>query len=383
MDIFSTDSPSSIRLQGRYLSGRAGHPLMSLEELSELPEGLEFPVAATVADREGVVIGSGILDPHDPVAAWRRFSWQEGASFDGAYVADAIASALERRSDEACQRLIASDADYLPGLTVDIYAEVLLIKSEHAAVEVHLEAICEIFSELIAPREIVLDQRSAHREAFGLEQGVSTLSGQNLKGFWIEVDELQYRLDPLKGEKPGFFLDLREQHALVGSLCAGRRVLDGFAHQGAFALQAARAEATEVVAVDHSSDAVKTIGANAQKNGLTVQAVEADMLSYLQESEAGSWDAIILDPPETCSESDYTGLLKEAFRVLTQGGLLAVYARNAEYSSLSFEQMVAKAAASEGREGRIFARTGQPFDFPTLLQLPESAYLKGIILQVE
>jgi 23S rRNA (cytosine1962-C5)-methyltransferase len=226
---------------------------------------------------------------------------------------------------------------------------------------------------LVAPREIVVDELGTLR----------TQSGNNLKGFWIDVDGLQYRIDLLNPAKPVFYLDQREQHALVGSLCHDRRVLDGFAGQGGFALQAAQAGARAVVAVDLSDKAAKTLGANAQKNGFSVQAVEADLLSYLEGAEASAFDAVILDPPEAYSFENFEKLLMEVFRVLAQGGLLAVYSRGMEVSQESFERLISRAASAQGREGRIFAKTGQPFDFPSLLSLPESVVLKGLILQVE
>jgi len=360
----------------------SGHPWLDLSNLRALNGELTTAASATVYSADGQCLGSGVFDPRDPVAVWRRFSWEAEAVFDANYVADAIQSALERRSDEACQRLIHSDADYLPGLIVEIYGEVILLRVENAAIESHLATILEIFVEMVAPREIVIEH-PATCEAFGIESGIRTHSGQNLKGFWFEIDEIAYRLDLLNADKPRFFLDQREQHSLVGSLCAGRRVLDAFATQAAFALQALRHGAAEVVAVDHSSDAVKAIGANSQKNQLPVQAVVTDVLDFLSEQAAGSFDCIILDPPEGMDAEQLIKLQQRAFSVLDQGGVLATYCRAATLGREAFESMVAEAASTVGREGRVFARISQPFDFPVLLNLPESAHLKGLILQVE
>lgn len=235
------------------------------------------------------------------------------------------------------------------------------------------------------PREIVVRNDSPLRAAFDLETEVRTLSGNNLKGYWIEIDDLAYRIDLLNREKPCFYLDQREQHALVGSLCAGRKVLDGYANQGAFALQAMRNEAESAVAVDTNEMAVKAIGAVAQKNDLPIEAIQADIESYLAECEPGAFDAIILDPPAG-SATDFEALSelhRKAFSILPSGGVIATYCRSSSVSAQDFDQMVGAAAASVGREGRIFARISQPFDFPVLLNLPESRYLKGLILQVE
>ena len=366
---------------------RHGHPWVTFSDLSgdlsvDLPE---FASVATLLDASGHALGSGLYDPRDPHAAWRRFSHAEDVAFDAAYIATAIQEALARRSDEHCQRLISSDADYLPGLEVELFEDILTISAKTAAVDAEMEAIVECLKEACEPQEIVFLNDLPERAALGLECTTHTLSGQNLKARWVEVDGLAYRLDWLNPEKPRFFLDQREQHALVGSLCEGRTVLDGYAHSGAFALQAARAGAEHVVAVDSSLPCIKAIGAQAQKNQCFVETVDADVAAFLAERRAGELDAIILDPPksDTFDVVAVEALHTSAFNCLPEGGLLATYCRSAVTSAAVFETAVAQAATAAGREARIFARTAQPFDFPVLLSFPESRYLKGLILQVE
>jgi 23S rRNA (cytosine1962-C5)-methyltransferase len=238
-----------------------------------------------------------------------------------------------------------------------------------------MDEIVACLREACEPKEIVIYKDGA----------ATTQSGQNLKARWVEVDGLSYRIDFLKTGQPRFFLDQREQHALVGSLCEGRKVLDGYAHSGAFALQAARAGAEHVVAVDTSEACIKAIGAAAQKNNCFVESIDGDVAAFLTERSVGDLDAIILDPPhsESFDSAAVEALHNCAFRCLPEGGLLATYCRSSSTTAAAFESTVARAAASAGREARIFARTAQPFDFPVLLSLPESRYLKGLILQVE
>ncbi len=362
---------------------RPGHPWISLDELTgPLPAAA---CVATLVDSHGLAVGSGLFDPNDAGRAWRRFSLAEGVNFDGAYIATAINDALGRRSDEHCQRLISSDADYLPGLEVELYEGILAVTSSSAMVDAMMDEIVECLKEACEPKEIVFLNDSPTRAALGLECAVHTLSGQNLKARWIEIDGLAYRLDLLNAEKPRFYLDQREQHALVGSLCEGRTVLDGYAHSGAFALQAARGGAEHVVAVDQSNDCVKAIGALAQKNDCFVETIEADVAAFLAERTVGELDAIILDPPEVDALDPVAveALHTSAFACLPEGGLLATYCRSEKATAAEFEEAVARAATVAGREARIFARTAQPFDFPVLLNFPESRYLKGLILQVE
>ena len=128
-----------------------------------------------------------------------------------------------------------------------------------------------------------------------------------------------------------------------------------------------------------------SIGALAQKNNCFVETIQADISAFLNERKVGELDAIILDPPqsEAFDTANVEALHTSAFNCLPAGGLLATYCRSTTTSAADFEDAVARAALAAGREARIFARTAQPFDFPVLLNFPESRHLKGLILQVE
>lgn len=382
MDMLSPKALPTLQLNNTIVYN--GHPWVQADSIvadASVPAG----TAVSLVDGQGQVLGSGLYDPRDPVAAWRRYSFAEGVAFDQSYLVTAIHEALSRRGEEGCQRLIHSDADYLPGLIVEQYQGVLTVSASNAALDTYLPVIAEILQEACQPQEIVFLNHLPEREAFGLERAIKTLSGNNLKARWVTIDEVAYRLDWMHPEKPGVFLDQREQHLLVGSLCEGRCVLDAYSHSGGFALHALQGGAEHVVAVDESEVCVKAIGANAQKNECFVEAIACDAGAFLAERTAGDFDCIVLDPPSV-AEADFDQLRKihvDAFRCLPSGGVLATYARSPSVSLDQFERFVASAAAIAGREGRIFARTGQPFDCPTLLTLPESNTLKGLILQVE
>lgn len=349
-----------------------GHPWVAASGLDSVPSRVGDGQSISLVDSKGHHLGCGIFDRRDPCAAWRRYSHAEGIAFDETYIAAAMVEAIGRRGDESCQRLISSDADFLPGLIVELFGDVVWVSLETGAIRRHGDLVAEVIQEVVAPIEIVVNRG----------EGPQTFTGQGLKGRWIEVDELFYRIDLLNTQKPRFYLDHREQHSLVGSLCEGRAVLDLFSHSGAFALQAMRAGADRAVAVDSNEFYVKGVGANAQRNELQVETVAEDALSYMKEAEAGEFDAIILDPPATYfrEKAMAEALHRMAFASLPPGGLLATYCRDAGLAD--FESLVVEAAAKAGREARIFARTSQPFDFPMLLNFPESQMLRGLILQV-
>ncbi|MGJ8653151.1 MAG: class I SAM-dependent rRNA methyltransferase [Opitutaceae bacterium] len=382
MDLLSEQSLASLQTVPNYQ--KSGHPWVALSDLVE-DASVEPGSAVHLVDAEGESFGCGLYDPRDARRAWRRYSFAEGVAFDEAYLATAIHEALSRRGDEGCQRLVSSDADYLPGLIVEQYEQVISITAKTAAIDARLPIIAEILKEACQPQEIVFLNHVAERELYGLERVAHTQSGNNLKGRWVELDGVFYRVDWLSAEKPGIFLDQREQHLLLGSLCEGRCVLDAHSHNGGFALHALRAGAEHVVALDHSEICVKAIGAHAQRNECFVETMHCDAGAFLAERAVGDFDCIVLDPP-AADVADFEvlhSLHVDALRCLPSGGILATYARSEMVSLDTFERFVATAAAEAGREGRIFARTGQPFDFPTLLNLPESSYLKGLILQVE
>jgi len=346
---------------------------------------IESSDSCQLFDASGSFLGSGILDARDPEAVWRRFSWAEGAVFDETYIAQALNDAVGRRAEESCRRLVNGDADYLPGLVIEQYEDILTVAVTSRAVERNLGFITDLLKEMFSVQEIVFLNDAPIREKLGLECYRRTASGNNLKGRWVEIDGLEFRLDLLNATKPGVFIDQREQQALVGSLCEGRRVLDGFSHSGGFALHAMRSGAELAVAADSNELCVKGIGATAQKNGFEVEAIHADMSLVLDRCDPGSFDAIILDPPAVLEggRSALRELHQKVFSILDAGGLLATYCRDPEMSAAEFDEIISLAAAASGREGRVFARISQPFDFPVLLNLPESRYLKGLILQVE
>lgn len=376
----STFSTSlSIQLQTKLQS--PGHPWLTAHAFDGIPE-LPEAASATVYTVEGTCLGSGIWDQRERGAVWRRFSQEPDIAFDETYIADAIQASLDRRRDEACQRLVDSDADYLPGLIVEIYNDVLLICPLNAAVEAYLDTILEIFGELIAPREIVIDQTCSSRRGIESDQELRTASGQNLKGFWIVVDDIAYRLDLLNAQKPRFDLDQREQHALVGSLCVNRRMLEIGTAQAGFSLQAMRQGALSARVVDPSEDRLKAIGANAQKNQLNIEVSCSDVISFLK-TDSDTYDCIVLNAREEDSLAQLKRMHELAFTRLQPGGILATYCRSTDIQRETFERLIAECAGNAGRDGRLFARISQPFDFPVLLNLPETAYLKGLVLQVE
>lgn len=347
------------------------HPWVRLEDVEAIEGAIENGSTCRLLDSDGVFLGTGIIDQAGSDPVWRRFSFAEDAAFNADYISTAMGEALGRRGDEACQRLVSSDADFLPGLTVELWSDVAVVIVETEAVRLHIDAIVELLREAFQLVEVVIIDGDQRR----------TLSGNNLKARWAEIGDLKYRIDFLNPLKPRFPLELREQHLLFGSLCEGRRVLDIHALSGGFGMQAMAHGALSAHALEPNGDFSKAIGANAQRNGLTVATASIGVSEFFETSGASLFDAIVLNPG-AWQQSDFCELHCLAFNALPSGGVLATYRDQPTKWENSLEACLREAASSAGREARLFAKTSQPFDFPTLLNFPESQVVEGVLLEV-
>jgi 23S rRNA (cytosine1962-C5)-methyltransferase len=205
---------------------------------------------------------------------------------------------------------------------------------------------------------------------------------------------LEYWLDLQAGQKTGFYLDQRFQHAAVARHCAGARVLDAFCNQGAFALQAARAGALEVLGLDSAEDAVAAARRNAERNGLKAEFQAANVFDWFNDPARGIeplWDVIILDPPPFAkSRSALEGALRgykeinlRAVKRLVPGGLLATYTCSHHMQDAELRHVLAEVAADSRRRLRVVDWAHQPIDHPVLATMPESEYLRGYLLRAE
>lgn len=366
-----------------------GHPWVFGNEVEPLLPAEFDGKAVTLVNAKGHFLGRGIYNSRSQIA-WRRFSGVKDAEFDRGFLETALRDALERREDGSMQRLVWSEADDIPGLVVDQFDDVLVVQALTLAVERQLETISEILDSLLKPKEIVYRNDAPTRKHEGLDLEVRSRSGKDFEPRWFNIDGLDYRLDLQKGHKTGFYLDQRQQHLEVAALAKGRRVLDGFCHVGAFALQCAKAGATEVVGVDISEECIDAAQRNAEKNQLEVNFSCANMFDFFGEHGKETYDLIVLDPPSFARNRGalegalrgYKELNLRALKMLQPGGILATYSCSQHVSRQIFMDMLADAAGDAGRTVEVISLTGQPPDHPVRLNFPESEYLKGAILEV-
>jgi 23S rRNA (cytosine1962-C5)-methyltransferase len=369
-----------------------GHPWAYAGELETLPVAAQAGQGMELLDARGRSLGMGLVNPQSKIV-WRRYSREPGVLWDRSYLAKALDRAAARRGGlDSHQRLVWSEADDLPGLVVDRFEDLLVVQALTLGVELALPILLELLEERHRPREILLRNDAPSRRHEGLEAEVRTRSGATLSPGWQTIDGIDYWLDLAQAQKTGFYLDQRDEHRAVARWAPGRRVLDMFCNQGAFALQAAKAGASEVIGVDISAPAIAAAQGNAARAGLEIDFVTANAFDWMTaKAKTERFDLIVLDPPSFAPNKravegalrGYKQLHLRALQMLAPGGVLATYCCSQNVSSQVFFDNLASAASDAHRAVRLERITGQPADHPVRLDFPESAYLKGAIVIVE
>jgi 23S rRNA (cytosine1962-C5)-methyltransferase len=370
-----------------------GHPWVFANEVESLLPAAHDGEAVECRDRTGRPLGTGIYNSRSQIV-WRRFS-RERAEFDGAWIRAALERALARRAGLGDHgRLVWSESDDLPGVVVDRFGRTLVVQVQTLAMERRTDLLLAALGELLDPEEVILRNDASIRRLEGLPLEVRTRSGLSWEPRWETIDGFDYWLDLQQGQKTGFYLDQREQHRVVARHCAGRRVLDAFCNQGAFALHAARAGAAEVLGLDSAADAIEQARRNAERNRVDARFEVANVFDWLNDPARANeprWDVIVLDPPPFAkSRSALEGAMRgykdinlRALQRLVPGGLLATYTCSHHMHDAELRAVVAQAAADAKRKVRIVEFCHQPADHPVLVTMPESEYLRGYLLRVD
>jgi 23S rRNA (cytosine1962-C5)-methyltransferase len=370
----------------------AGHPWIYRSDVVRAPSVAAG--AVRVVDEGNALVGTALWSGASQIAL-RLLSRHEVAP-DGDFWRERLAAAAAFRSglapDATAYRLVHGEADGLPSLVVDRYGEYLVVQLLSAGLEVFREQVLDAVLDVWSPAGVLARNDVPVRRLERLAEGVELLHGSVPE--WLEVREsgVRYLAAPWTGQKTGAFLDQRENRARAGALARGR-ALDCFSYHGSFALHLA-ARADEVTAVDSSAGALTRAAENAELNGASagrLHFVEANAFDFLRSQDAAraSYDTVVLDPPAFAKRKDaleaavrgYKELNLRALRLLSPGGILCTFSCSYHMSAWHFREMLESAAADAGRPVRWVEWRGQAADHPELLQVPESAYLKGAVLQ--
>jgi 23S rRNA (cytosine1962-C5)-methyltransferase len=387
--------PSIHLLPGQDRRPRAGHPWVYSNELrmdaaaKALPPG--EPVCLFASDGRPLAIA--LFNPHSLIAA-RVITRNEDATIDATFVERRLARALrlrERLFDQPYYRLVHAEADGLPGLVVDRFGDVVVCQLNAAGMAGLEPVIIEALERLLAPRAIVLRNDSPVRELEGLGQEVRLASGTLAGPVEVVENGVTFLIDPLEGQKTGWYYDQRDNRAFVARLAGGQTVLDLYSYSASFGLQAGATGAAHVLAVDRSQLGLDLAKASAERNGLAarLETVREDAFAALDRlaTEKQRFGIVVADPPAFVRSKKelkqglrgYRKLARACGPLVAEEGILAIACCSHNVPEDAFADEVRRGLRDAGRGGRLLHRAGAGPDHPSHPALPESAYLKCLV----
>jgi 23S rRNA (cytosine1962-C5)-methyltransferase len=354
-----------------------------------------------VADEKGRPLGQGYINPASLIRVrllTARAEEKVNSDFIAARIEQAWSSRQRMGLSGSC-RVVFGDADFLPGLVVDRFVDakdgrsVLSVQFLTLGMERWKEMVLDTLATVLAPDGIYIRNDVPIREKEGLEQWKGPHGKAFRTDLLIQENGLLLHVDVADGQKTGHFMDQVLNHAAMQRISRGRRMLDCFTHTGGFGLHAAAYGAKKVLGLDISEEAVAQATRNAATNMLTACTFKvANVFDYLTEaSRAGNeWDVIVLDPPafakgRSALDNAYRGYKEinlRALKCIPAGGFLVTCSCSQHMTPDLFRRMVAEAAQDAGRRLREVHYGTQPPDHPILWGVPETHYLKCLILEV-
>ena len=385
--------------EGRTL--KAGGAWVYDNEIDSIMGSFENGDIVTVHDFDGYFLGYGFINTKSKITV-RILSRKKDTVIDDAFLEERVQAAWDYRKqviDTGSCRLIFGEADFLPGIVVDKFADVLVVESLALGIDKLKQQILDAVKRVLAKDGItvrgIYERSDAKvREQEGMERYKGFIGEPFDTRVEIVENGVKYIVDVEDGQKTGFFLDQKKNRAAMHSVCKGKRVLDCFTHTGSFALNAGIAGATEVIGVDASELGVEQARENARLNGLEdkVSFVCADVFDFLPalEEKGEKFDVVILDPPAfTKSRNSIKNAVKgyreinvRGMKLVKDGGFLATCSCSHFMDPELFHKTIMEAArGAHKRLRQVEFRTQAP-DHPILWAADSSYYLKFYIFQV-
>ena len=395
---------------GREKSIVRQHPWLFSGSVSRVEDSPEDGAIVTVRSEAGVFLARGYWNSQSSIRA-RLLSWDEAETIDEDFWRRRLERAIQGRHIENrlhaqgaanAYRLINAENDGVPGLVVDRYGDWVVLQALTLGIDVHKSMLASLLVDLLHPQGVYERSDVDIREKEGLPPSTGVLAGKEPPEL-IEVDEngRRFLVDVRHGHKTGFYLDQRENRAVIGDWlrwdehASERIVLNAFAYTGGFAVYALEGLAKRVINVDSSADALTLARSNAALNGFAVDDgdfVVGDVFNVLRyyRDSGQQFDMIILDPPKFAQSPrqvdsaarGYKDINLFALRLLKPGGILATFSCSGAISADLFQKIVFAALVDSGREAQILRYLAQASDHPVALTFPEGAYLKGLLCRV-
>ena len=373
---------------------RGGHPWIYASEIEKVEGPFKNGDIVDVADFRGKFIGRGFYNPQSQISL--RILTRNDEPCDRDFFARRIQDAWDYRKllcDPMSCRLIYSESDFLPGLVVDKFADILVLQSLSLGIERIKDMLCDLLMEIVQPEGIWERSDVPVRRLEGLEQTTGLLRGAVPDEVDMVENGIHFIVDVKHGQKTGFFLDQKQNRAALRPLCRDARVLDCFCHNGSFALHAAKYGAKSVLGVDISEEALAVARRNAAINGFDNVTFEAhncfDLLREL--TDAGErFDLVILDPPAFTKNKaavpsalrGYKEINLRGLKLVRPGGFLVTCSCSQHVLPEMFQDVINQAARDAKKRVRLVEFRTQGYDHPILPQSVETKYLKTMILQV-
>ncbi len=390
---------------------RQGHPWIFSGAIAEIPAAAQDGDIVDVAAADGNWLGAGYLNRRSQIQV-RMLTWTPTA-IDSNFWRSRLRSALEARAflpgleQTTALRLINAENDGLPGLTVDRFADYLVLQAGTLAIDQRKHQLAELLLELTGCRGVVERSEMALRRQEGLGPAAGLLAGQSPSGpVWIMEDGLHFAVDIEQGQKTGFYTDQRQNRRRFAAYCAAYahahaaapRVLNAFAYTGAFAVYALTAGAAHVTNIDSSVEALELAETNLRRNGFDPDSAAAgiagDVFTILRDWRSSPqpprFDLIVLDPPKFAQSRQhlekalrgYKDINLLAMQLLAPGGILTTFSCSGLVDAALFQKVVFGAAVDAGRSVQILEWLRQSADHPVAVTFPEGEYLKGLICRV-
>ncbi|WP_164108763.1 MULTISPECIES: class I SAM-dependent rRNA methyltransferase [Sphingobacterium] len=376
------------------------HPWVFSGAISKVVGHIQPGEVVSVYNIDDEFIAYGVYNNTSRVAV-RLLEWNPTNEIDEQWWRKRVKKAVQNREhllsiDNDSVRLIFAEADFLPGLIVDKYADFISIQVHAVGVENVKAVIVDELVNILSPKGIYERSDLKSREYEGLKDQNGLLWGEIPPEFVDIVENgIHYRVNIIDGQKSGFYCDQRENRLLTAQYVKGKRVLDCFCYSGGFTLNALRNGAIEVVSVDSSALAVETLKDNIVYNKFDAslhKAIQSDVNKYLRYlgEQGEKFDLIVLDPPKYAPSRStlekasraYKDLNRRGLMLLKSGGLLATFSCSGAMDIDTFKQVLAWAALDAGKEIQFIRQFSQPEDHPVRASFPEGEYLKGLLVRV-
>lgn len=399
MEHVPSENPAMKVNAGGARRARAGHPWIFSNEvamtpaLKALPPGTLLPAT----DEHGRPLGLYAFNPHTLIAG-RRFADTATTRVDADFLAQRLATALALRNrlfDAPYYRLVHAEGDSLPGLIIDRFGDTLVMQANSAAMDRLANELVAAAEAVLKPERIILKNDSPSRVMEGLETYVRVVKGDETGPVALIENGVSFVCDPVGGQKTGWFYDHRDNRAFISKLAAGGRVVDFYCYAGSFSLQCAVAGAKHVLGVDRSEGSLALAEKSALANGVAdkVEFRRAEAFAEMERlAQAGElFDVVIADPPAfvkskkqlAAGARGYRKMTKMAAKLVRPGGFLLVASCSHHVDPALFGEQVRLGLIDAGRGGRIIRASGAAPDHPVHQFLPETAYLKAEVHQID